>query len=340
MSQLNRIGEVLGSFVSGDFKRKRLDESADMTDADDSPNLKKMREALGENQINDTLSAPAFLSRVSTFKDTAWCRNIAALSPLEVARHGWYSIDDEFMVRCITCKENLSLAIPPKETRVRDNCISTAAARLTSAHGEFCPWNASPNPIDWTRVQMPDMDLVAKTACKIATLGVKLPFIRSEFEQPWKSVMKGIDMEPYKDIEDFQVQQTSCLLAMCGWKLGSLEETLQDLYGCRRLGLWNFVSIQDEEDILEAQKVSAELGQTVDTETHDLKPEGKEYLNPLGEHFSWHPLLQKRDGVIGWKNYINQVKVSQYRDAEPEFKREKRDSISVIRRVRDLLENW
>ena len=33
----------------------------------------------------------------------------------------------------------------------RESCIVTAVERLVSAHAEFCPWAASPNPIDWTR---------------------------------------------------------------------------------------------------------------------------------------------------------------------------------------------
>ena len=32
-------------------------------------------------------------------------------------------------------------------------------------------------------------------------------------------------------------------LALCGWRLGLVEDTLQDAYGIRRIGVWNFVSI-------------------------------------------------------------------------------------------------
>ena len=32
-------------------------------------------------------------------------------------------------------------------------------------------------------------------------------------------------------------------LALCGWRLGLVEDTLQDGYGIRRIGVWNFVSI-------------------------------------------------------------------------------------------------
>ena len=32
--------------------------------------------------------------------------------------------------------------------------------------------------------------------------------------------------------------------ALCGWRPGSLEDTLTDVYTVRRIGLWNFVSIQ------------------------------------------------------------------------------------------------
>jgi hypothetical protein len=41
----------------------------------------------------------------------------------EVARHGWFATDKELLVRCSSCRENLSLALPPHDSGVRQTCI-------------------------------------------------------------------------------------------------------------------------------------------------------------------------------------------------------------------------
>ncbi len=41
----------------------------------------------------------------------------------EVARHGWFATDKELMVRCASCRENLSLALPAHDSGVRQACI-------------------------------------------------------------------------------------------------------------------------------------------------------------------------------------------------------------------------
>jgi len=329
MSQLSRIKDLVGSFVSTDFKRKRLESETE--DNEESP-VKKSKNV--ENE--DSLSAPAFLKRVASFKDFAWCRDIPALSPLEISRHGWYSTKDDFMVCCTSCKEYLSLAIPAQDTGIRKLCITTAVDRLSSAHGEFCAWASAPSPLYWTRVEVPDMSSVAVSACKISSLGEKLPHIKVEHMKPWQKMLKSIDQDLLKGEEDNpHVLDTSCVLALCGWQSGLLEDTLEDKFHIRRIGIWNFVSIQDHEDLLEARKVARELGQTVDDE-RDLAPEGKEYFDPLQEHLSWNPLLQEVDGLPGWQYIIQQNMTKK----SLESKAEKKDPLNMLRRVRDLLDYW
>ncbi|XP_023342821.1 nuclear-interacting partner of ALK [Eurytemora carolleeae] len=337
MAQLTRIGELIGSFVSRDYKRKRLHSHSD--EDVESP-VKKTKNDYGTIVNSNSLSAPAFLQRVSTFTDFIWCRDIPALSPLEISRHGWFSTKDEFMVRCASCQENLNLTVPAPSSGIRESCIVTAVERLVSAHAEFCPWAASPNPIDWTRAQVPDLTAVASKALEISTLGLKLPFIKSDVKDAWCISLRQLRSEALEDIEDEQVRETSCILALCGWRLGLVEDTLQDGYGIRRIGVWNFVSIVEEEDALEARRVAEELGQTIQEKRTDT-PGGKKYFNPLTEHVSWNPLLQKRDGLPGWRYIIGQVNrkliTTEMGDSGSKVAK---DSFSVLRKVRDLIDHW
>jgi len=351
MSQITRITDLIGSFVSRDFKRKRLEEDEDGGKPDKSPSKRAKHSTSATTGVNNSQSSAEFLKRVSTFKDFVWCRDIPALSPLEIARRGWVATGDDFMVRCVSCAENLSLALPALDTGVRDQFIKTAVSRLSTAHAEFCPWAACPSPLDWTRVQEPDMNRVVVNACRISQLGEKLPFIKDEIQRSWEPLLKKVDCELLNEIDCPKVKSTSCLLSLCGWRLGLVEDTLEDAFAVRRIGVWNFVSLQDEEDLQEARRVSKEIGGTLDDSGELQTPEGKEYFDPVGEHMSWHPLLLKRDGVPGWKLIVRQSQVKSLgeekraeetvQEEEPaEGFREKRDSFRMIRRVRDLIDQW
>jgi len=167
-------------------------------------------------------------------------------------------------------------------------------------------------------------------------LGVKLPFIRAEHSKDWEKVAVKVENKVITKIEDPQIRRTSCILALCGWKICSgVEDTMQDFYCTRKVGCWSFVSIQDEEDILETQRVAQEFEKPVE-DPRSLVPEGKEYFNPITEHLSWHPLVQKRDGVPGWRFVLTQL--SRTVSEDPRDVKTKRDPLKAIKKVRDILD--
>ena len=102
-----------------------------------------------------------------------------------------------------------------------------------------------------------------------------------------------------------KVKESAALLALLGWQKGMVEDTMTDIFKVRRVGFWNFVSLQEEMDRVEDVRVAKELsGQSWGEEnTLDNKEsEGKKYFDPLKEHLSWNPLLVKEEsGLCGWE---------------------------------------
>jgi len=341
-NHLKRLSDIFGSFVSKDFKRKRLqDESVTESKPDEySPvKLKKFKNKTDEVEENEFMSVDCFVKRVATFTDFCWCRDIPQLSPLEIARHGWASTGDDFMVTCESCNQHLSLAIPDQDSGIRESCINTAVGRLFSAHGEFCPWATTSSPAHLARIEVPDLEVVGRTAANIAQHHERLPYLKPCHVEKWQEVLKKINKDILKDIEDERVMNSACILALCGWRPGSLEDTLTDVYAVRRIGIWNFVSIQDEDDILETQRVAEELGHSLEKD-RSILPEGKEYLDPVSEHVSWHPILQNLEsGTPAHQHIINQLCKGPSATCLID-KLGKKDSIRAIFKVRDIVEQW
>jgi len=335
-SQLKRISDIIGSFVSKDYKRKRLEEDS-RSEEENSPE-KKFKSSFDDFMDNEFVNVTAFMKRVSTFSDFCWCRDIPQLSPLEIARHGWASTNDEFMVKCESCGEYLSLKIPEQSSGFRESWVKTAVSRLFSAHGEFCSWSTTSSPSHLTRVQVPDYKSVIETASSIAKLAEKLPHLKECYVAPWTEVIDVFDKDLANIIQDENERKSSLVLALCGWSNGELEETLTDVYKVRRIGVWNFVSIQDQEDMEETRRVADELGQSLE-EDRDYKPEGKEYLDPLSEHMTWHPLLQEEQGSKGWQHVIEQLTEGSS-CGKKKSKDKIKDSFGAIYKVRDLLDQW
>ena len=57
----------------------------------------------------------------------------------EVARHGWFATDKELLVRCSSCRENLSLALPPHDSGVRQTCIGRRTGRTVRVPVRWYP---------------------------------------------------------------------------------------------------------------------------------------------------------------------------------------------------------
>ena len=173
---------------------------------------------------------------------------------------------------------------------------------------------------------------------KLLEFGTELPWIREELVGQFGGLLEVItgDSRP----EDLRLQ-SAAVLAVLGWQRGELEDTITDLFRVRRLGLWNFVSIQEEQDRVEDLRVARELsGDCTDDDVSPKKKEleGKKYLSPLKEHLPWNPVVAKDSaGRAGWEGILT--------DSEREGKEKESDSAveapqSVLSRVRALMDLW
>ena len=143
---------------------------------------------------------------------------------------------------------------------------------------------------------------------------------------------------------DQRVTQSAAVLAVLGWQRGELEDTITDTFKVRRVGLWNFVSVQEELDRVEDLRVAREL--SGDSQGEDPSPkkkelEGKKYLDPVKEHLPWHPLVVREEGGrAGWEMVRDSRSSS-----SPSLDTEHRSggpglAETVLSRVRALMELW
>ena len=100
------------------------------------------------------------------------------------------------------------------------------------------------------------------------------------------------------------VRRTAALLASLGWQIGIVENTIVDTYNVRRIGLWNFVSIQEvldkEEDLKVAREISGNSIELSNTKSSKLK-----FFDPIKEHLSWNPIVSTDEsGKAGWQNLL------------------------------------
>ena len=170
--------------------------------------------------------------------------------------------------------------------------------------------------------------------------GTDLPWIREDFVSKFRDIVDIIAVEA--DSVDQRVLQSAAVLAVLGWQKGSLEDTITDMFRVRRVGLWNFVSVQEELDRVEDLRVARELsGGSHDEDVSPKKKEleGKKYLDPLKEHLPWNPVVVKdEEDRAGWemvRDSFNTSRPDLARDTES-------DSVAgtVLSKVRALLELW
>jgi hypothetical protein len=83
--------------------------------------------------------------------------------------------------------------------------------------------------------------------------------------------------------------------------LGPAPDTIGDLWGVRRVGLWNFRSIEEEEDRRESRRVAAQLAGEELPEEGEEGGEGKKLFDPVAEHVSWNPMRGSVGGRAGWE---------------------------------------
>jgi len=371
IEDLHALGNLLTGFVSNkDFKRKH-EESEFL-----SPSPKKPRTV-------HALDYSAFLTRVSTFKDISWCHSSCSsitspLSPLQLARHGWTGVEGEGrLARCISCRENLYLVLPPVTSTTFASTLEKQSSRVVAGHAEFCPWGASPSPHSWASVSSTKQDVVVM-ARSLVVCGTDLPWVKEETVEKFSCGVEWVVREmgkggtkkqdkrgkkKSKDVEQkAKVKQTAALLALLGWQSGELEKTMTDIYRVRRVGFWNFVSIQEEMDKAEDLKVARELSGKREGKQEDKEVGGKKCFDPIREHLSWNPIaVTDESGLMGWEIVRDifvgeegvQVNVGERRkseaiiegegetgNSEKDGRSDGGEALGVLQRVRSLLDLW
>jgi len=177
--------------------------------------------------------------------------------------------------------------------------------------------------------------------------------------EPKKQEKRG--RKKCKDVESTgKVKQTAALLALLGWQRGDLEGTMTDYYKARRVGLWNFSSLQGELDRIEDFKVARELSGKKEVKQEEKDALERKYFDPIKEHLSWNPLVVKDEtGQLGWETVRDMFKKSGLdssdevgkgkdvaeKDTEAATSKtnsrgEGGEAVGVLQRVRSLLELW
>ena len=241
-------------------------------------------------------------------------------------------------------RECLYLKLPEVTSPTYRSVLARQESRVTRGHSEFCPWSSSPSPASWS-LPITHTQEIRTNMNSLLVYGTDLPWMREDLVSQFRDIVDLISVET--ESADKRVLQSAAVLAVLGWQKGSLEETITDMFRVRRLGLWNFVSVQEELDRVEDLRVARELsGGSQDEEVSPRKKEleGKKYLDPIKEHLPWNPVVVKdEDGRAGWELVRDSFKTSPSslaRDSESDLTESDSVAGTVLSKVRALLELW
>jgi len=338
VEDLHRLGELLTDFVyqKSDLKRKVEDAV---------PRFPAKRARATEH----SLDFPSYLERVRSYSEPCWCSPAlpactSRLAPAQLARHGWAAVPGEGRtVRCISCRAVLSLVLPPPTARTHRAMLARQEERASAAHAEFCPWSASACPASWAAAPLATPESVTCLTEYSSALPALPRSLMDRLRSSTSALLAALEQQEQQQVEA-EVAETAAALAICGWRPGKLEDTLTDCYGVRRIGLWNFVSLQAEQDRLESEKVARQLsGETEDKDEDSPKKKelnNRKYFDPVAEHLMWNPtLLAGEGGAAGWEETAACLLKPQPADAgEPEAS--STDPGVALQTVRDLLDRW
>ena len=367
IEDLHGLGELLKDFVTQkDFKRKPSDGEF-LT-----PLPKRPRTVHSHDYA-------AYLSRISSYSSSCWnhpsCSNFnAPLSPLQLARYGWIAVEGEGrLVRCESCRENVYLVLPLVTSPSFQSMLDKQGSRVATGHSEFCPWGVSPSPNSWIFVTKSKEEIL-ENALELSELGPELPCIAKDISKTFSGAVELIAKEiglsrevkrhgkrsrsKTKDIElNSKVRRSAALLAVTGWQKGKLDNTIVDNLKARKVGCWNFVSLQDEMDRIERIKVSCELAGNDSLKILEKELE-KKYFDPLKEQHIWNPIILRDErGAMGWENVVDMfvstkgcLDTSKAQQDKVEFHVESKDSVKdsispfkaadALQRVRSLMSDW
>ena len=239
------------------------------------------------------------------------------------------------------------LKLPPVTSSTYRSQLARQEERVSSGHAEFCPWSSSPSPSVWA-LPLSSPAERSKNSSGLEMYGTDLPWIGEDSLKQLGDLVQTVNTADQTQ----RVLQSAAVLAALGWQRGELEDTITDVFKVRRVGLWNFVSIQEELDRVEDIRMAREL--SGDSLAEDVSPkkkelEGKKYFDPIKEHLPWSPVVVKdENGKAGWQLIRDSVKLSEMTrsergtDTRSEGSQTESDSVAgtVLRKVRALLELW
>ena len=244
------------------------------------------------------------------------------------------------------------LKLPPVTSSTYRSQLARQEERVSSGHAEFCPWSSSPSPSVWA-LPLSSPAERSKNSSGLEMYGTDLPWIGEDSLKQLGDLVQTVSRLETKTADQTQrVLQSAAVLAALGWQRGELEDTITDVFKVRRVGLWNFVSIQEELDRVEDIRMAREL--SGDSLAEDVSPkkkelEGKKYFDPIKEHLPWSPVVVKdENGKAGWQLIRDSFKLSEMTgserstDTRSECSQTESDSVAgtVLRKVRALLELW
>ena len=361
VEDLHKLGNLFEDFVyKKDLKRKQIEEES------------VYQHSQKKSKKVHSLDYAAFKERVRSFADPSWCLHIhpasCSLLPQNLARYGWVARnleekEQERLVKCISCRELLYLGLPDKTSATYTDMVARQEARVTGGHQEFCPWCTSPCPASWS-LPSTNTEEMLSNACAMISLSNELPWIRRETIEQLRDgvdvIVTALDAKYTDENYNKRVKETVAVLAMCGWEKGTLEDTLCDCFQVRRIGLWNFVTIQKELDRGEDIRVAKELSGDTEADDGEDSPkkkedEGRKYFDPIREHLVWNPIVVKNEsGVSGWETVRDSFRdcdttqtdknaksaESQECDRDESSSGEVITPLSVLSKVRAMLDLW
>jgi len=280
----------------------------------------------GRDQVARPWSFDDYCRRVKTFSLSTWFAKPSCVDPLECARFGWVNCSAD-MLECEVCKNRISFGVASSLDHYQKSLIVQELKNklVNTAHKDICPWKDNPCSPTFARLPLQPLSLVSNYVSRVQHIlsdpDPVLPVVTHSFLQ-----LMDLEYDSEQDVLVTLVQianisssvdrnraKVACMLALCGWDLEETtlpspskrgEKPLRSLRCqlCQReVGLWNFLSLQADEEIrptkrartqwlpdsswaVNSKSTSTGWGFGTTIESIDRKTAEPPKLDPLAQH--------------------------------------------------------
>ncbi|KAF2345658.1 Nuclear-interacting partner of ALK/Rsm1-like, partial [Trinorchestia longiramus] len=195
-------------------------------------------------------------TRIKTYGVYRWMLPPDVLSVYVCARRGWYMVSPD-MLCCSDCDQLLSLTLPrPAAPESYDRALQLLKERVHSKHLNTCRWRTSPSQLSWCRppplLEPAAMYALVQLAHDMAVSSMcnEQPYMAEDGRQLMDQLgMHDTTLDAVLGLGHSRAHRTALLLLLCGWKSTSLPATLRCELCKRRIGLWCFRSIEEQEKL-------------------------------------------------------------------------------------------